>query len=291
MTRRTFGWALGFALAAAGAGSADEPKIRVLLLDGQNNHNWKATTPVLKKTLETTGRFDVAVVTAPQGKTLTDFEPKFSDFQVVVSNYNGALWPEPVRQAFVAYVRGGGGFVPVHAANNAFPEWPEYNEIIGLGGWGGRSEKSGPYLRVRDGKIVEVTDAGRGGSHGAQHEFVIVHRQPEHPILAGLPSEWMHGKDELYDRLRGPAKNITVLATAFSDPKTKGSGEHEPLLMTIEYGKGRVFHTALGHDLPALRCVGFQTTFQRGVEWAATGKVTQNAPADFPTASAVSSRP
>ena len=109
--------------------------------------------------------------------------------------------------------------------------------------------------------------------------------------MAGLPVKWMHTKDELYDRLRGPAQNVTVLASAFSDPARGGSGEDEPLLMTIAYGKGRVFHTALGHALDAIRDAGFATTLQRGVEWAATGRVTQKVPADFPSESKTMPRP
>ncbi|MFN6053244.1 MAG: ThuA domain-containing protein, partial [Planctomycetia bacterium] len=122
-------------------------------------------------------------------------------------------------------------------------------------------------------------------------EFVVVTRNTEHPITKGLPAEWMHNTDELYDRLRGPAKNLTVLATAFADTKTGGSGEHEPMLMVLDYGKGRVFHTTLGHDAPAMQCVGFQVTMVRGTEWAATGKVTEaSVPGDFPKADKVSIR-
>jgi uncharacterized protein len=163
--------------------------------------------------------------------------------------------------------------------------------MIGLGGWGGRNEKSGPYIRLREGKFVLDTSRGSGGSHGRQHEFVVETRKKDHPITAGLPEKWMHATDELYDRLRGPAANLTVLATAFADPKTGGSGEHEPMLMVIEYDKGRVFHTTLGHADTAMKCVGFKLTFTRGCEWAATGKVTQEVPADFPTADKVSLRP
>src|SRR5262249_15901790 len=154
-------------------------------------------------------------------------------------------------------VRGGGGFVSVHAADNAFPQWREYNEMIGLGGWNDRNEKSGPYLRLRDGKWTPDTAPGRGGSHGAQHAFVMTTREPTHPIMAGLPAQWMHAKDELYDRLRGPARGVTVLASANSTKETNGSGEEEPLLMTLSFGQGRVFHTALGHASEAIRCVGF----------------------------------
>jgi type 1 glutamine amidotransferase len=272
-------------------GSAAEP-IKVLLIDGQNNHDWKTTTPVLKQILEETGLFTVEVATSPPANgDMKSFQPKFASYRVIVSNYNGVPWSDETKQAFVAYVRGGGGFVSVHAADNSFPEWKEYNEMIGLGGWGDRNEKSGPYLRLRDGVWVQDISQGRGGSHGAQHAFVLDTREPTHPIMAGLPAQWMHAKDELYDRLRGPgAQDLTVLASAMSSKETNGSGENEPLLMCRTYGQGRVFHTALGHALEAIRCVGFATTLQRGTEWAATGKVTQKVPTQFPTADKVSSR-
>jgi type 1 glutamine amidotransferase len=83
---------------------------------------------------------------------------------------------------------------------------------------------------------------------------------------------------------------MTVLSTAFSDPANKGTGRDEPILMVLSFGKGRIFHTALGHDTTALNCVGFVTTYQRGTEWAATGKVTQKVPADFPTADSTRTR-
>jgi type 1 glutamine amidotransferase len=101
----------------------------------------------------------------------------------------------------------------------------------------------------------------------------------------------MHAGDELYNTLKGPGQNMDVLATAFSDPANKGSGVDEPMLMALHYGKGRIFHTAMGHDVPAIASVDFITTLQRGTEWAATGKVTQKVPADFPTADKVSTRP
>ncbi|HKB01156.1 MAG TPA: ThuA domain-containing protein [Gemmataceae bacterium] len=282
--------------------------IKVLIVDGQNNHNWRATTPILKKALEEAKVFTVDVATAAERpraqkgkdssaevaeykKKFAEFHPQFKNYQVVVSNYNGELWPEQTRSDFAEFVAHGGGFVAVHAADNSFPEWPEYNAMIGVGGWGGRNEKSGPYVRLREGKFVHDTSKGGGGSHGRQHEFLIEIRQKDHPITAGLPEKWLHATDELYDRLRGPARNLSVLATAFADPKTGGSGEHEPMLMVVEYGKGRVFHTTLGHAEPAMNCVGFRVTFARGVEWAATGKVTQSVPADFPGPDKVSVRP
>ncbi|MGE5607780.1 MAG: ThuA domain-containing protein [Bacillota bacterium] len=266
-----------------------DTKLRALLVDGQNNHNWKATSPLLKQALEVSGRFTVDVATTPQDKKDWDtFQPDFSKYDVIISNYNGDLWPKATCQAFETYMKNGGGLVIVHAADNSFPEWPEFNKMIALGGWGGRNEKSGPYIRWRDGQIVRDMTPGSGGSHGAYHEYAIQTREPNHPIMAGLPEKWLHTADELYDRLRGPAENMTLLATAYSDKAKGGTGEHEPALFTISYGKGRVFHTILGHDENSTKCVGFITTFQRGSEWAATGKVTLPIPTDFPKADAVS---
>lgn len=278
-------------LVVGAAAPAAEPKLKALVVDGQNNHQWQVTTPLLVKYLEQTGLFTVDVATsAAKGADMSGYRPGFAAYDVVVSNYNGDPWPVATQQALEKYVYGGGGFVVVHAANNSFPEWREYNRMIGLGGWGGRTEQSGPYLRLRDGQLVRDTTPGRGGSHGRRHAFQVVLRDAEHPITAGLPRAWLHAEDELYDRLRGPAENIHVLATAFSAPETGGTGEHEPMLMTIGYGQGRVFHTTLGHDDVAMKCVGFIATFQRGAEWAATGKVTQAVPQDFPSADRTSSR-
>jgi len=273
------------ALSSIAHGETAPAKLKALILDGQNNHNWRETSPIMKRILENSGRFTVEISTAPDARKGTEeqwaaWRPTFSDYDVIVSNYNGKDWPEPVREAFVAYVKGGGGVVIVHAADNSFGQWDEYNRIIGVGGWGGRNEKSGPMLRLRDGKWVHDTTPGRGGGHGPQHEFLVTTQAPEHPIMKGLPAEWRHAKDELYERLRGPAESITVLASAYADPEKRGSGEHEPQLMAITYGEGRCFHTALGHAGYSMYGLGFQVTFCRGAEWAATGKVTLPAPAE-----------
>jgi len=268
--------------------------IKVLLLDGASGgpyHNWRLTTPVLKAELDETGLFKVTVVTAPQSnEDFTNFKPDFSQFQVIVLNYDAPDWPENLRLEFEHFVGNGGGLVVVHAADNAFPNWPAYNSMIGVGGWRGRNEQAGPMWFFKDGKLVSDTSPGPAGAHGARLPFQVVTRQPEHPIMKGLPAVWMHAADELYGKLRGPGTNMTVLATAHSDPKNRGTDHDEPMVMVLNYGKGRVFHTTLGHDVAALSCVGFMTIFQRGTEWAATGKVTQKVPPTFPTADTVSFR-
>jgi type 1 glutamine amidotransferase len=282
--------ALGIWVALAAAALA-APPYKALIVDGQNGHDWKSTTPVLKKLLEDTGMFSVDVATSPpRGEDMSGFKPDFAAYDVVVSNYQGAPWPEETQKAFVEYVQGGGGVVIYHFACAAFPEWKEYNEIIGLGGWGRRNEKWGPYVRWRDGKIVRDMTPGKGGGHGPAQEFQLVVREPEHPITKGLPEKFMHVKDELYGWLRGPARNLTVLATAFAPADKGGADEHEPILFTVRYGQGRVFQNAMGHTPQELKSVAFIATFQRGAEWAASGKVTQEVPDDFPAAEKASVR-
>jgi type 1 glutamine amidotransferase/protein tyrosine phosphatase (PTP) superfamily phosphohydrolase (DUF442 family) len=268
------------------------PKVRVLIVDGQNNHGaWPKTTEMMRGYLLETGRFTVDLArTAPKG-TDEEFSPDFSKYDVVISNYNGAPWPEKTQSNFEAFVANGGGFVVIHAANNAFPEWPAYNRMIGLGGWGGRNESSGPYLYFnQENQVIRNADEGPGGSHGPQHEFIVKTRNPQHPIMQGIPDEWLHTNDELYDKLRGPAENIEVLATSFAPVEKNGTDRHEPMVMVVNYEKGRVFHTTLGHETYSMECVGFITLLQRGTEWAATGNVTLEVPQDFPTAEKTSAR-
>lgn len=269
-------------------------KYKILIVDGQNNHrNMVEGTAMMKGYLEETGMFTVDVMTSPKkGENMDGFKPYFSKYDVVLSNYNGDSWSDDTNAAFEKFVKNGGGVVVVHAADNAFPKWTAYNQMIGIGGWEGRNEKSGPYLYFDDkkGEIAKDTTKGVGGSHGNQHEFIVKTRDANHPIMKGLPAEWLHQKDELYDRLRGPAENVTVLATAYSPVEQRGSGKNEPMLMALTYGKGRIFHTTLGHENYSQKCIGFITTLQRGSEWVATGKVTQSVPKDFPTSTVGSVR-
>jgi type 1 glutamine amidotransferase len=266
--------------------------IRVLIIDGQNNHNWAAMTPPMKATLEKTGRFTVDVATTPPAKSLQEawekFRPDFSKYHVVLSNYNGESWPDEVNESLEKYVSGGGGLVIIHAANNAFPGWDEYNKMIGLG-W--RDPKFGDRLTLSDdGKPIRTPKGeGPGAGHGPPHEFKVTVRDSDHPVTKGMPTEWMHAKDELYHGQRGPAENMHILATAYSAKDKGGTGAHEPMIWWIPYGKGRVFTTVMGHvmgdETVAIQCVGFQTVMNRGCEWAATGRVTLPVPQNFPSAS------
>lgn len=286
-------------LIALAVSSHAADKIKVLIVDGQNNHKWQETTPVMKQSLEASGFFTVTVSTSPAKKDpkapvdpdklkaeWAQWNPNFAAYDVVISNYNGERWPAAIDAAFLDFVKNGGGFVCVHAADNSFADWPEYNAMIGVGGWGGRNEKNGPRLYIEDGKVVRDTSPGNAGNHGPQHEFQITIQNSEHPITKGMPKVWMHSKDELYNSLRGPAEEIEVLATAVSET----THHAEPMMIVRSYGKGRVFHTAMGHANYSMACKGFQEVLERGTEWAATGKVERTAalPADFPSADAAS---
>jgi hypothetical protein len=295
MTRTSIALFIGAVAWAAPVSRAAAP-IPVMILDGESGgsyHDWQRVTPALKTMLDETGLFTVTVVTAPPpGADFSTFSPAFTTFQAVVMNYDAPdeRWPAALKSSFEKYVSGGGGLVAVHAADNAFSGWPAFNEMTGVGGWRGRTEQSGPYWYYRDGALVSDARPGRAGSHGRRTPFSVTLRDATHPITKGLPKIWMHQGDELYARLRGPGKNMTVLATSYSDPANAGSGRDEPQLIVLSYGKGRIFHTTWGHDLNALSSVDFVVTLQRGTEWAATGAVTQKVPANFPTADTVTYR-
>lgn len=298
---------------------AEEASINAMLLTGRSNkyHNWKGNSAAIEKHLLSAGIFELEkVVTTPTGESLEGFAPNWSAYEVIVLDYEGEEWPEETKASFVEYMKNGGGLVIVHGADNSFPHWPEFNEMIGLGGWGhaglhepplypdnpekqgGRNEEWGPRIYWHNCSVVHDDSPG-GAYHPRSHDFLITNRTSDHPIMRDLPEMWLHAQDEVYSGLRGPAKNLTLLATGFADPAHRGASQHnEPILFTIKYGKGRVFHTTLGHigphedeTVPAVNSVDFIVTLQRGTEWAATGDVTLPVPEDFPTAYETSVRP
>jgi type 1 glutamine amidotransferase len=281
------------ALLAVSPAMASGP-IRVLIVDGANNHDWRAMTEALQAILRANGDFvaDVSTSPPPSGSAgaWEQWRPRFDDYGVIINNFNGGhlkdglRWPREVEQALEAYVRGGGGLVNIHAANNAFLEWPAYNEMIGVG-W--REPAFGESIVVDDSGKLERIPAGQGRApgHGPDHDFQVTVLAQDHPIYRGVPKKWLQPFEQLTHGQHGPAKDMTVLSYAWS----KDTGENEPMDWVIPFGRGRVYTTMLGHTPTGrissnrnLRCIGFQTVIARAVEWAATGAVTIPVPTGFP---------
>jgi type 1 glutamine amidotransferase len=227
--------------------AADAPrKSRVLLVTGANNHRWKETTPLLRKTLEESGYFQVDVSEDPEVPLFSD--PKaLAEFSAIILNFNrNQRWSSDREENFLNFVRAGGGLVVVHASDNAFPGWDEYDRLVG-GTW-----------RSKGTAFPE-----RGTFHPPYGDFEVTIVEPEHPITAGLGKSFMT-RDEMYTNLK-LQENIRVLARGMYQ------GKPQPLLFTSSYGKGRMFQTALGHDVAAMGNPKFRDTLIRGARWATGG--------------------
>jgi uncharacterized protein len=259
-------------LATSRSSQAAEHKLKAVIIDGVNNHDWAAGTAAIKQILEGTGRFTVDVSTYPE-------LPEFRRYNVVINNFNGGhtatgtRWPPEAERALETYLRGGGGLVVFHAANNAFLNWPEYNAMIGLG-W--RDPSFGKGIAIgADGHIIVIPQGeGLAPGHGPRHDFEIIVLNKKHPITRGLPDHWMHPSEQLTHGQHGPAEGLTILTYAVSQVSHQG----EPMDWVRNYGKGRVYVTMLGHTWknepnPNLADVNFQKLFAQGVEWAAKSKI------------------
>jgi type 1 glutamine amidotransferase len=254
-------------------------QLRVLIVDGVNNHDWQAGTKGIQDILKEKGGFTVEVNTV-MAETLEKWNPGFAKYDVVINNFNGGhtekglAWPARVESALETYVRGGGGLVVYHAANNAFLNWAAYNDMIGLG-W--RDPSFGVGLAVaEDGSIVTIPKgSGLKPGHPPRHDFEVHVRDTGHPVTQGLPVKWMQPMEQLTHGQHGPAEGLTILTYAYSET----SKQNEPMDWVRSYGKGRVYVTMLGHTWkneanPNLDCKEFRQLFAQGVRWAATQSAT-----------------
>ncbi|HVR73039.1 MAG TPA: ThuA domain-containing protein [Planctomycetota bacterium] len=244
-------------------GEDASPRVKLLIITGSHGHDWKGTLPVMKDLFANTGRFEVSVTVDPR-KDLTP--ENLARHDVFLLHYKETRetpgrWPAEAENALLEAVRGGKGLVVLHYASSAFDEkdanWPEFEKLIG-GGW----RRSKGY-----------------GAHAPLYQFRVELKDRDHPITRGLPASFLHAKDELYHKLLMLEGNH-VLAEAL-DNHEKGTGKKEPLVWVLSYGKGRVFHNALGHAADQMKGPGFQALLARGAEWAATGKVTLAPPASL----------
>jgi type 1 glutamine amidotransferase len=278
-----------------------QDKIRVLILQNEYAHDVDKMADVFETILGKTGNYSIEKYFVREEGDWNKFTHSFEDYQLIVSSRLGNNMPEKLRTDFVEYIKEGGNLVITHQGVSSFYDWPDFHAVIGLGWY---ESDAGEHIFWEDETSSFIRTPifhGVGVGHGRQHEFVVNMRDSLHPISKDIPTAWMQSKDELYHGLRGPAKNITIIATAYSAKNTWGSGDHEPIAWTSNFGKGRVFVTVLGHVMKeefanaidgiisdenqteAIHSVGFQTLFARGAEWAATGKVTSGIPEDFPT--------
>lgn len=219
-------------------------KVKVLIVTGfdAKSHKWRDTTPFTRAVLEETGRFDVRISEDPG-----IFESSsLNHYDVVVLNYGYWTAPDPSDEAkagLLNFVKQGKGLVALHFSCSSFQDWEEYRELLGR---------------------VWVKNVG---GHGPRGKFQVNIKSKDHPLTKGVVD--FETDDELYAKLSGDAE-IEVLASAYSE----WSGKVEPILFLKNYGKGRVVHNVLGHDMRARRSSSYQTLLRRGVEFAATGKVT-----------------
>jgi type 1 glutamine amidotransferase len=289
---------LAMVLISAPTSEPPEKKINVLIVDGFSNHDWKRTTELIRGILEPTGKFTVAVSTSPP-KGATEgwdmWRPKFKDYDVVIQNSNdiggGPSWPKEVQAGFENYVKNGGGVFIFHSANNAFSNWPENNNIIGLG-WRNKNQGVAITIEEETQKInrIPVGD-GENTGHGPRIDAVLT-RIGEHPIHKDFPRQWKTPGLEVYYFARGPAENMQVLSYAF-DPRTK---KNWPIEWVVGYGKGRVYNSTFGHvwkkevQPDSMRCAGVQTVLVRGLQWLAKRDIDVPVPGDFPNPNQLSVR-
>ncbi|MEO0508953.1 MAG: ThuA domain-containing protein [Verrucomicrobiota bacterium] len=275
-------------------GATPDEKISVLIVDGFSNHDWKATTQAISSILRSDENFEIDVSTVPtkNSELWKAWNPDFNDYDLVIQNTNDisrkGSWPEAAKKSLERYVSGGGGLLIFHSANNAFPNWDEYNQMIGLG-W--RKKGYGRAIVIREDKPV-IIPTGEGGNtgHGKRVNAVIT-RLGDHPIHKGLPKKWMAADTEIYRYARGPAENISILSYA-NDAKT---GLNFPTEWVVGYGEGRVYNSTFGHywrDLseapPGIRCNGFRTVLCRAARWLARAEITPTSPDNFPSADRIS---
>jgi len=227
--------------------AAEKPaQIKTLLITGDDvsAHPWREISETTREILVKSGKFDVKVCEDP---LILESATALNAYDVIVFTICSrrlAELPGQAQENLLNYVKGGKGFFVQHLATASFPKWEEFGKLCGR-------------------KWIMGTSG-----HGPRAVFEAKVVDKEHPITAGLSN--FETDDELYAKLQGTGE-IHVLVQADSD----WSKKTEPLVFTLPYGKGRVVQNAFGHDRKALMTPNVQTIITRGVEWAATGKVTQ----------------
>ncbi len=277
----------GAFLKGAVAADGADGRIRVLIVGGQNNHDWELGNAFHLALLARQPGIVAEESNTPPAKATKEawdaWKPEFHKYAVVLLNYNGEMWPDERKAEFEKYLAEGGCAMPLHAANNSFTGWEAYERAVGLL-WR-HAEYGATVFFDADGKLQrEEKGHGPFSSHGKLYDWKMTVRDTASPITAGMPVHWIHRLDELYHGQRGPAADLHILLSAWSDKDKGGTGRDEPIVWWVPVGKGKVLTNLMGHlgDTACLSCVGYQTVLLRSIEWLATGGCTTPIPADFP---------
>jgi len=212
---------------------------KVLIVTGIDypGHKWKLTAPVLAEAIAADNRLEVTVTEKPGDLAGDDL----GDYDVIVLHFMDWEVPDPgpaARANLKRVIASGKGLVIVHFACGAFQEWPEFVELAG---------------RVWDPKL-------RG--HDPHGKFTVKITDAQHPAMKGLKE--FETVDELYTCLAGRTP-IKVLATA----RSKVDGKDYPMAFVLDYGKGRVLHSVLGHDVQAFASPNVKRLFRNACAWSA----------------------
>jgi len=225
--------------AASVEGQSDAPKKKVLIVTGVDypGHKWKLTAPVLAKAIAADKRLDVTITEKP-GDLASD---TLDDYDVIVLHFMDWEVPDPgpkARANLEDAVRSGKGLVLVHFACGAFQEWPEFVKLAG---------------RVWDPNL-------RG--HDPHGKFAVKITDQKHPAMKGMKD--FETVDELYTCLAGETP-IKILATA----RSKVDDKDYPMAFVLDYGKGRIFHSVLGHDVQAFDSPYVGRLYRNACAWSA----------------------
>lgn len=217
-------------------------KVKVLILTGaeMGAHNWKTRTAALEEVLAENARFEVGVETDPEFLA----NDKLFEYDVILMNFYSGEKDYPGKKSkenlvkFIA--QDGKGLFILHFACGNFHDWPEFSNIAGL------------------------VFTPRGRYHDPYQAFDVNITDPDHQITRGLKPT-LKAHDECYFCLGGATRDYDILATATS----KDTKKPHPMAFTVNYGKGRVFHTPLGHDVQSVKMPDVAELIRRGLVWAA----------------------
>ena len=237
-------------LASAPQETARAAPVSVLLVTGVDHpaHHWKLTAPALQRILQEDGRATVTIVEDPD-VLATNNVFKYDVVLLHFRNEQPLPHENQARANLQRLVKEGHGLVLIHFACGAFGDWPGFGELAGM---------------VWDGK----------NTHDPRGPFDVHIVDSHHPITAGLTD--FGADDELYVCL-SQRRPVDVLANA----RSRVTGRDHPMAFAFDVGKGRVFHTPLGHDVKALEMPGTTALIRQGVQWAAGRGPTAKQARDF----------